>query len=169
MNRLILTLAASFVLACSSLATTRLLTFIYQPLSTFGTEQDTMLEVTRVPILANIVTENLITHIASPNRLLQDDDAKIDDSNLLSLLKVRLSAEHVSGEHYRVTFDLREMLPTDDYGVTAEQVIAGAIKCLQATFNEHKLGSYELRIQAKPDDKTNWRRHEGRYGPRKKR
>ena len=56
-----------------------------------------------------------------------------------------------------------------NYGVTPEEVIAGAIKCLRATFDEHKLGSYELRIQAKPDDKTNWRRHEARYGPRKKR
>jgi hypothetical protein len=62
------------------------------------------------------------------------------------------------------------MLPTDRYGVTADDVLSGTIKCLQATFDEHKenLGSYELHIQAKTGDKTDWSRYEGRYESKKK-
>jgi len=39
--------------------------------------------------------------------------------------------------------------------------MSGTIKCLKATFDERQLGSYELRIQAKAGDETDWSRHEG--------
>ena len=71
------------------------------------------------------------------------------EKDFLSLLRIVLSAEYVSGRHYRVTLDLREMRSTEPYGVTADDVIAGAIKCLHATFDEDQnLGSYELHIQS---------------------
>ena len=42
-------------------------------------------------------------------------------------------------------------------------------KCLKATFDEDEnMASYELHIQAKNDDKSDWSRYEGRYESRKK-
>ena len=169
-NRTVLFFALSVALTCESLASGRLLIFIYQPLTTLGTEQDAEVVVARIPLLTNLVPESIITHIGSANRLLQDSTANITDSNLLSLLGIRLSAEVVSGRHYRITLDIGAMLPTDRFGVTVDNVISGTIKCLQATFDENSenLGSYELHIQAKKDDKTDRSRYEGRYESKKK-
>jgi hypothetical protein len=55
--------------------------------------------------------------------------------------------------HYRRTRRWR----SEPYGVTEDEVSAGTVKCLQATFDEGvNLGSYELVIQARKDDKTDW-------------
>ena len=157
-------------LACGAFAGTRVITYIYQPLATIGTDEDADILVTKIPVLTNTVEENLITHIASPNRLLQDANVDVADSNLLSLLKIHIEAELVAGKHFKVTLDLRDMLPTDDYDVTPQQVVDSAVKALRATFDEHPgLGSYELRIQAKEGDKTDWSKHTGRYTKKKKR
>uniref|UniRef100_UPI003784E733 hypothetical protein n=1 Tax=Prosthecobacter sp. TaxID=1965333 RepID=UPI003784E733 len=169
MNRSIHILVVSLVLACSALAGTRILKFIYQPLTTLGTEGDAAVVVARIPILINAVPEGIIASIAAPNKLLQSPNANIPDSNVLSLLRIGLSADYVSGRHYRVTLDLREMGSTEPYGVTADDVIAGAIKCLRATFDEDQnLGSYELHIQFNKDDKANWSRYEERYESKRK-
>jgi hypothetical protein len=169
MNRCIRIAMLSLALACGAFASTRGITFIYQPLTTLGTDQDTEIVVTKIPVLTNTVEENLITHIASPNRLLQDATADVPDSNLLSLLHIRIEAELVDRKHFKVTLDLRDMLPTDDYDVTPLQVVAGAVKALRATFDEHPgLGSYELHIRAKEGDKTDWSKHTGRYTSKKK-
>ena len=169
MNLSIYILAASFALVCSSFAGTRILTFIYQPLTTLGTEHDAAVVVARIPVLINAVPESIISAIGWPNKLLQGATANIADSNLLSRLDIHLSADLVSGRHYRVTLDLRDMRSCEPYGVTADEVIAGTIKCLRATFDEDEnLVSYELRIQAKKDDKTDWSKYEGRYESKKK-
>lgn len=169
MNRSIHILATSFALLCSSFAGTRILTFIYQPLTTLGTEQDAAIVVARIPVLINAVPESIIGSIARPNKLLQSATTNIPDSNLLSLLDIHLSAELVSGRHYRVTLDLRDMHSTEPFGVTVDEVVAGTIKCLKATFDEDEnLGSYELHIQARNGDKTDWSRYEGRYESKKK-
>lgn len=169
MNRSIHILATSLALMCSSFAGTRMLTFIYQPLTTMGTEGDAAVVVARIPVLINTVPESIIGSIAWPNKLLQGATANIADSNLLSLLDIHLSAELVHGRHYSITLDLREMRSCEPYGVTADEVIAGAIKCLRATFDEDlNLGSYQLRIQTKKDDKTDWTKYQGRYEAKKK-
>ena len=65
--------------------------------------------------------------------------------------------------------DLREMRACEPYGVTANDVIAGAIKCLRATFDEDEnLGSYELHVRLNDGDKSNWTRYEERYGSKRK-
>jgi hypothetical protein len=84
MNRSIYILAASFALVCSSSGGTRILTFIYQPLTTLGTEQDAGVVVARIPVLINAVPESIISAIGWPNKLLQGRTANISDSNLLS-------------------------------------------------------------------------------------
>jgi hypothetical protein len=169
MNRSLYILAASIALVCSSFAGTRMLTFIYQPLTSLGTEGDAAVVVARIPVLINTVPESIIGSIAWPNKLLQGATANISDSNLLSLLNIHLSAELVNGRHYSVTLDLRDMRSCERFGVTADEVIAGTVRCLQATFDEDvNLGSYKLRIEAKKDDKTDWSKHEGRYDSKKK-
>ena len=132
MNRSIYVLAASFTLSCSSFAGTRILTFIYQPLTTLGTEQDAAVVVARIPVLINAVPESIIGSIARPNKLLQSATANIPDSNLLSLLDIHLSAELVGSKHYRVALDLRDMRSPEPFGVTADEVIAGAVKVPQS-------------------------------------
>ena len=169
MNQSICILVASLVLVSSSFAGTRILTFIYQPLTTLGTEQDAEVIVARIPILINAVPESIIGAIAWPNKLLQGSTTKIADSNFLSVLDIHLAAEYVSGRHYKVTLDLRDMRSCAPFEVTSDQVIAATIKCLRATFDEDEnLGSYELHIQIKKDDKTDWSRYEGRYEAKKK-
>ncbi len=145
-----------------------MLTFIYQPLTTLGTEGDAAVVIARIPVLINVVPESIISSIAWPNKLLQGATTNIADSNLLSLLNIHISADLVSGRHYSVTLDLRDMRSCEPFGVTADEVIAGAIKCLQATFEEDQnLGSYALSILAKKDDKTDWSKYEGRYDSKK--
>ena len=110
MNLSIYILAVSFALVCSSFAGTRILTFIYQPLTTLGTEQDAAVVVARIPILINAVPEAIIASIASPNKLLQSANANVPDSNLLSLLRIGLSAEFVNNtlpSHARPARDTR--------------------------------------------------------------
>lgn len=124
--------------------------------------------IAKIPVLTNAVPESIISHIASPNKLLQDSTAQVADSNLLSLLSIRLSAEPVSGRHYRVTLDLRQMRSCDPYGVTASDVIAAAVESLRVTFDEDdNLGSYELRILNGTEDTADWSRYEGRYEAKK--
>lgn len=169
MKRCLSILAVSFALVGSSFAGTRMLTFIYQPLTTLGTEGDAVVVVARVPVLVNAVPESVIGAIAWPNKLPQSESANVPDSNFLPLLDIHLSAELVSGRHFRITLDLRDMKSCEPYGVTAEEVIAGTIQCLKATFDEDvNLVSYELVIQGRKDDKTDWSKHAGRYEAKRK-
>lgn len=146
-----------------------MLHFVHQPLTTLGTEGDAVVVVARVPVLVNAVPESVIGAIAWPNKLPQNESAKVPDSNFLPLLDIHLSAERVSGRHFRITLDLRDMRPCEPYGVTAEEVIAGTIQCLKATFDEDvNLVSYELVIQGRKDDKTDWSKHAERYEAKRK-
>lgn len=171
MPRLLALLAISLVFAGHAFAGARLLLFVHQPLSTYGTEGDAGIVVTRIPVLANTVSEGLVACISSPNKLLQSSlGGVVSDSNILSLLGIRLSATFVRERHYRVVLDLRKMLPAQRFGVTTNEVIEAARKCLRATFEENdNLGSYELFIRARKSDPANWKRYEERYEVGKRR
>ena len=170
MKRCLVILVVSFALVGSSLAGTTMLHFIYQPLTTLGTEGDPAVVVARVPVLVNAVPESVLSAIAWPNKLLQGESTNVDDSNFISLLGIHLSAELVSGRHFRITLDLRDMRPCEPYGVTAEEVIAGTIECLKKTMDgDVNYDSYELHIVPRKDDKTDWSRHEGRFEVKHKR
>lgn len=159
-----LILTVVLALVCRAPAGTCMLAFVYQPLTTLGTDGDAGVVVARIPVLTNAVPESVVMKIAAPNRLLQEEQTGVADSNLVSLLKMHLAVELVARRHFRLTLDLRDMRPCEPYGVTPEEVVAGTIQCLKATFDEDvNLGSYELRIVSRQDDKTDWRRHEGRY------
>jgi len=169
MKRSLLFLAALFAFAGSAIAGTRVLTFIYQPLTNLGTEEDAAVEVTRVPVLINAVPEAIIAAIAWPNRILQEENTNVPDSNFVSLLKIKVTVDFADGDIYHILFDLSEMLPSEDtYGVKETEVVAAAAKCLRSLFVESKFGAYELKIKAKPGDKTDWKKFESRYQPKKK-
>ncbi len=161
MNRNILFLLFGFALVCSSNAGTRIFTFVHQPLSTLGTDENAVV-VARVPLLTDPMPKSIIAHIASPNKLPQDSTAHVADSNLLSLLGIRLSAEPVAERIYDVTLDIREMHPPDRFGVTAGDIVTATIECLKATFREQRWDTFVLRIRTKETDKTDWSRYEGR-------
>lgn len=143
-----------------------MLHFIHQPLTTLGTEGDATVVVARVPVLVNAV----LGAVAWPNKLPQSDSAGVEDSNFISLLDIHLSAELVSGRHFSITLDLRDMRPCEPYGVTAEEVIAGTIQCLKKTMDaDVNYDSYELHVLSRKDDKTDWSQHEGRFDVKHKR
>ncbi len=118
---------------------TRSLTFVHQPLTTLGTDGDAGIVVARVPVLTNVVPENLLHHIASPNRLLQDDSAGIADSNILSMLGISLSGDLIEGSQYLVTLDLSRLGDPSKHGVTLAAVIEAAIECINHTIIDTNL------------------------------
>ncbi|MFC5457318.1 hypothetical protein [Prosthecobacter fluviatilis] len=160
-----LTLAVCVLGAACAHAGTRMLAFIHQPLTTLGTDGDAVVVVARVPVLVNAVPESFIGAIAMPNRLPQSESAGMPDSNLVSLLHMGVSVQLVKGRHFRIVLDLQNLGDCEPYGVTVKEVVAGTVQCLQATFDEGggHLGSYELSILPKKDDKTDWSPYEGRY------
>lgn len=128
-------------LACLSelSATTIVLTFVHQPLTTLGTDVDIEIVVTRVPVLMNSVPESLIQHVAAPNKLLQDKLTDIPDSNILSRLGITMSVRLVEKAHYAVTLDLSAVGDPATFGVTLEEVINATVDCINKTIQETNL------------------------------
>ncbi|MEX2581379.1 MAG: hypothetical protein WD342_20145 [Verrucomicrobiales bacterium] len=159
-----------YIIASAACAGTRVLTFIYQPLTTLGTDQDSTVVIARVPILTNAVSEAIVAHIATPNRLVQDASAKIDDSNILSCLGAAISVQLQDGSHYSVTLDLTRLGDPQRFGVSARQVVESAVECVKRTIDETRLFhmpeqrvTWELHIQSRPEDEAAWEHYERRY------
>jgi hypothetical protein len=159
-----------FLLSPVTSAGTRVLVFIYQPLTNLGTEQDPTIVIARVPVLTNAVSEGLVSHIASPNRLVQDASAKIDDSNIVSCLGAGISVQLQDSAHYTVTLDLTRFGEAERFGVTARQVVEAIIECIKRTIDETRLFhtpeqrvSWELHIASRSGQETTWKQYERRY------
>ncbi len=135
------TLLCLLTLAFSSIAFggTSGIVFIYQPLHTLGTDQEPAILVTKIPIIADAVTETILAHIAAPNKLLQRKPAYAEDSNLLSSLGIGINAElvEVAGAgQYAITLDLTRMKLATPYELAAEDVVKAAVDCIRRTLND---------------------------------
>ena len=159
-----------FLLAPLAYATTSGIFFIYQPLTTMGTDQDAEIIIARVPVVGIGLFEDTFSIISKPNKLLQGAHVAVDDSNLLSNLGITISAELIEKPgHYVVTLDLTQMKPTGDYDLTPDAVVKSAVDCIRKTIDEHGKGQrWKIKIAAKPEDTAKWRKYEGDYAVKRK-
>ncbi len=155
-------------------AGTLALTFVHQPLTTLGTDGDAGIVIARVPVLTNAVPEGLLSHVASPNKILQNESAGVSDSNILSRLGISLSVVLVEGTRYEITMDLSGASVPAEHGVTLEAVVASAIECINKTIidtNAFHGDSQQVvwRLNLKADAKTilALKQYQRSYEPRK--
>ncbi|HVF71846.1 MAG TPA: hypothetical protein VM940_09575 [Chthoniobacterales bacterium] len=141
--------------------------FVYQPLTTFGTDADPKIIVAKVPIIASGPLENVLVYIAAPNRLPQRGPEIIEDSNLLSLLAISVEAEWVEKpEHYVATLNLSQMKAPDQYDLTDDDVVKAAVKCIRGTIDELGMKKpWKIRITPRSQDDAKWRKYETDYRP----
>lgn len=153
----------------SSLAfgTTSGINFVYQPLTTMGTDEDPAIIVAKIPVIAVGEPENLIEYISMPLKLQQHPWGHVDDSNLLSSLKIKVSGEVVSERESAVTLDLSAMEPRDSEEVTDDAVVKAAIDCIRRTIDE--IGgkkTWKIHILCREQDRANWSKYETAYRPK---
>ena len=131
--------------------------FVYQPLTTLGTDLDSEIIIAKIPIIASGGPESTIGYVSAPHKLLQREPAFAEDSNLLSCLNISVSAEWVSEKRYAATLDLSRMKPTEDFGVTEEDVVKAAVQCIRKTIDEIGGRSlWKVRIVASEPAPTKW-------------
>ena len=147
--------------------TTSGINFVYQPLTTRGTDEDPAIIVAKIPVIAVGEPENLMKYISMPLKLQQHAWGSVGDSNLLSLLKIEVSGEWVSERQSAVTLDLSAMEPTDSDEVTGEAVVQAAIDCIRRTIDElGKNKTWKIRILCREQDRAKWSKYETAYRPK---
>ena len=147
--------------------TTSGINFVYQPLTTMGTDEDPTIIVAKVPVIAVGELENLIKYISMPLKLQQHAFGHVDDSNLLSLLKIEVSGEWVSESQSAVTLDLSAMEPTDSYELTDVAVVKAALDCIRRTIDEIAgKKTWKIRILCREQDRAKWSKYETAYRPK---
>jgi hypothetical protein len=147
--------------------TTSGINFVYQPLTTMGTDEDPAIIVAKIPVIAVGELENLIQYISMPLKLQQHEFGHVEDSNLLSELKIKVSGEWVSEGESAVTLDLSAMEPTDPYELTDDAVVKAALDCIRRTIDE--IGgkkTWKIRILCREQDRAKWSRYETAYRPK---
>lgn len=141
--------------------------FVYQPLTTMGTDQESAIIIAKIPVIAMGEQANVISYISTPLKLQQHESGSVDDSNLLSLLKIKISGEWVSERESAVTLDLSAMEPTDSYELTDIAVVKAALDCIRRTIDE--LGgktTWKIRILCREQDRAKWSKYETAYRPK---
>ena len=147
--------------------TTSGINFVYQPLTTMGTDEDPAIVVAKIPVIAVGEMENLFQYISMPLKLQQHSFGHVDDSNLLSSLKIEVSGEWVSERESAVTLNLSTMEPTDPYEVTGDAVVKAALDCIRRTIDE--IGgkkTWKIRILCRDEDRAKWSKYETAYRPK---
>ena len=144
------------------------ISFVYQPLTTMGTDEDPAIIVAKIPVIAVGHPENLIEYISMPLKLQQHSWGHIEDSNLLSALKIEVSGELVSERESAVTLNLSAMEPMDsEEEVTDDAVVKAAIDCIRRTIDE--IGgkkTWKIRILCREQDRAKWSKYETAYRPK---
>jgi hypothetical protein len=142
--------------------------FVYQPLTTLGTDAESKIVVARIPIICSGPAESVFTYISAPHQLLQRGPAIVEDSNLLSSVGISVEGEWVEKSgHYLVTLDLSQMKRTGRHQLSDDEVVFAAVKCIRRTIDE--IGQkkiWKLRIIGRPQDGTKWQKYETDYRPR---
>lgn len=154
--------------ACSlGFGTTSGINFVYQPLTTMGTDEEPGIVVAKVPVIAVGEPENLLKYISMPLKLQQHEFGHVDDSNLLSHLKITVAGEWVSERESAVTLDLSAMEPMDSYEITNEAVVKAALECIRRTIDEiREKKTWKIRIVCREQDRAKWSKYETAYRPK---
>jgi hypothetical protein len=156
------------VTAASAFAGLSGICFVYQPLTTLGTDAESKIVVARIPIICSGPAESVFAYVAAPHQLLQRGPAIVEDSNLLSSVGISVEGEWVEKSgHYLVTLDLSQMKRTGRHQLSDDEVVFAAVKCIRRTIDE--IGQkkiWKLRIIGRPQDGTKWQKYETDYRPR---
>src|SRR4051794_35573562 len=72
------------VAASSAFGGTSAISYVYQPLTTVGTDAEPKMIIAKVPIILSGSPESVLVYVGAPVRLLQRGPAIVEDSNLLS-------------------------------------------------------------------------------------
>jgi len=145
------------------------ISFIYQPLTTLGTDSEAKIVVAKVPIIASGSPETVLTYISAPHQLLQRGPGIVEDSNLLSRLGISVSGETAGPGRYTATLDLSLMKLTRQYELTDDAVVKAALRCIRSTINEvGEKGLWKIRIIGRQQDGGKWRKYETDYRPHPK-
>ena len=139
--------------------------FVYQPLTTMGTDADSKIIVAKIPVIINASHESHLQLIASPNKLLQAQQTPVEDSNLLSRWGISIDAEFREGKGGSlITLDLTRMKSPPGFELNDEAVVNAAVDCIQRTIDEIGQGyAWKLKILSKPEDATKWGKFEKEY------
>jgi hypothetical protein len=145
------------------------ISFVYQPLTTLGTDMESKIIVAKVPIILSGSSEAVLTYICAPHQLLQRGPSIVEDSNLLSRLGISVSGETSGPGRYTATLDLSQMKLTRQYGLTDDEIVKAALRCIRSTINEvGEKGIWKIRVIGRPGDGAKWHRYETDYRPHPK-
>jgi hypothetical protein len=158
-----------FVVACTSaFGGLSGICFVYQPLTTLGTDAESKIIVARIPIICSGSTESVFSYISAPHQLLQRGPAIVEDSNLLSALGVSVEAEWLEKPgHFVVTLDLSQMKRASRHQLSDDEVVNAAVKCIRRTIDE--IGQkkvWKVRIVGRQQDGAKWHKYETDYRSR---
>ena len=168
MAQRVLYLIASLCLSgTSAFAGLSAISFVYQPLTTLGTDSEQEIVIAKVPIIASGPPAGVLTYISAPHQLMQRGPQIIDDSNLLSRLGISVTGEEGADDsHFIATLDLSQMKLKKEYGVTDEAVVKAALRCIRNTINEvGQRGIWKIKIIPRAQDGAKWRKFETDYRP----
>ena len=162
--------ALIFLLAVSAaFGGTSAISFVYQPLTTLGTDAEAKIVIAKVPIIASGSPASVLTYICAPHQLLQRGPNIVEDSNLLSRLGIYVSGEAAASGRYTATLDLSQMKLTRQYELSDDEVVKAALRCIRSTINEvGEKGIWKIRVIGRPQDGTKWSRYETDYRPHPK-
>jgi hypothetical protein len=147
------------------------ISFVYQPLTTMGTDSEAGIVIAKVPIIASGPPANVLTYISAPHQLMQRGPEIVEDSNLLSRLGISITGEEAAeAGRFIATLDLSQMTSTRKYDLTDEAVVKAALRCIRNTINEiGQKGIWNIRIVARQPEITKWRKFEAEYRPHPRR
>src|SRR3954469_11653822 len=153
--------------ASAAFAGTSGISFVYQPLTTMGTDAEAAIVIAKVPIIASGAPANVLSYISAPHQLPQRGPQIVDDSNLLSRLGISVTGEEGADDtHFIATLDLSQMKLKREYGVTDEAVVKAALRCIRNTINEvGQRGIWKIKIIPRTQDGAKWRKFETDYRP----
>jgi hypothetical protein len=143
------------------------ISFVHQPLTTMGTDEEAGIVIAKVPIIASGPPANVLSYISAPHQLMQRGPDIVEDSNLLSRLGISITGEEAAETgHFIATLDLSLMKSTKEFGLTDEAVVRAALRCIRNTINEiGQKGIWRIRILARPQESGKWRKYEADYRP----
>jgi hypothetical protein len=143
------------------------ISFVYQPLTTMGTDAEAGIIVAKVPIIASGPPANVLSYVSAPHQLPQRGPGIVDDSNLLSVLGISVSGEEAPEPgRFVATLDLSQMKLPKKFGLTEEAVVKAALRCIRNTINEvGEKGIWKIRIVARRQDGAKWSKFEMDYRP----
>lgn len=145
--------------------------FVYQALTTMGTDAEAGIIVAKIPIIASGPPADILSYVSAPHQLPQRGPGIVEDSNLLSVLGISVSGQAApESGHFVATLDLSQMKLPARYKLTDEAVVKAALHCIRNTINEvGEKGIWKIRIIARPQEAGKWRRFETEYRPHPRR